>query len=332
MLLKGNGFMFTRFIAAIAFALVCWPLHAADGKYDPLQVSKDAKPLSEPLDIRDEKRGREIPIRVYRVESVTNAPVVLFSHGLGGTRDMSKYLGEHWSMRGYVVVCLQHPGSDDSVWRDAPLRERMQAMRDAASAENLKLRVQDVHAVLDQLEKWNATKDHPLSSAMSLNRVGMSGHSFGAQTTQAVAGQWMPLVKQEWTDPRVAAAVIMSPGSPPVGAKKSFGDVSLPWLLMTGTEDVSPIGGQTVESRRAVFPALPAGDKYELVLDKARHSVFTDRELPREQRNPNHHRAILSLSTAFWDAYIKQDPAAKAWLTGDGPKSVLEEQDIWQKR
>ena len=167
---------------------------------------------------------------------------------------------------------------------------------------------------------------------MSLKRVGMSGHSFGAQTTQAVAGQWMPLVKQEWTDPRVAAAVIMSPGSPPVGAKKSFGDVSLPWLLMTGTEDVSPIGGQSVESRRAVFPALPPGDKYELVLDKARHSVFTDRELPREQRNPNHHRAILSLSTAFWDAYIKQDPAAKAWLTGDGPKSVLEEQDIWQKR
>lgn len=324
--------MLTRFLVTILVVVACRPIRADDDKYDPLQVSVDAKSLNETLSIRDEKRDREIPIRVYRLGTVKSAPVVLFSHGLGGTRDMSKYLGEHWSKRGYAVVCLQHPGSDDSVWRDAPLRERMQAMREAASAENLKLRVQDVHAVLDQLEKWNDAKDHSLSGAMNLKRVGMSGHSFGAQTTQAVAGQWMPLVKQEWTDPRVAAAVIMSPGSPPLGAKKSFGDVSLPWLLMTGTDDVSPIGGQTVETRRAVFPALPAGDKYELVLDKARHSVFTDREVPGERRNPNHHRVILALSTAFWDAYIKQDHAAKTWLSGNSPKSVLEEPDIWQTK
>jgi hypothetical protein len=41
-----------------------------------------------------------------------------------------------------------------------------------------------------------------------------------------------------------------------------------------------------------------------LVLHNAEHSVFTDRPLPgeREPRNPNHHRVILALSTAFWDA------------------------------
>ncbi|TVS18352.1 MAG: hypothetical protein EA424_11055 [Planctomycetaceae bacterium] len=54
----------------------------------------------------------------------------------------------------------------------------------------------------------------------------------------------------------------------------------MPWLLMTGTHDTSPIGGQTVKSRLAVFPALPPGDKYELVLDSAEHSAFTHRRLP----------------------------------------------------
>ncbi len=103
---------------------------------------------------------------------------------------------------------------------------------------------------------------------------------------------------------------------------------------MTGTKDVAPIGDQTVESRLAVFSALPPGGKYELVLDKAEHSVFTERPLPgdKEKRNPNHRRAILALSTAFWDTYLRDDPAARAWLDGDGPKSILEPGDKFQKK
>ena len=85
---------------------------------------------------------------------------------------------------------------------------------------------------------------------------------------------------------------------------------------MTGTKDVAPIGDQDVKSRLAVFPALPSSGKYELVLENAEHSVFTERPLPgdKEKRNPNHQRVILALSTAFWDTYLRDDPAAKAWL------------------
>jgi hypothetical protein len=83
-----------------------------------------------------------------------------------------------------------------------------------------------------------------------------------------------------------------------------------------------------------VYPALPPGSKYELVLDGAEHSAFTDRPLPGERggRNPNHHRAILALSTAFWDAYLREDSAAKTWLDGDGPRSVLDAKDRWQRK
>jgi len=53
----------------------------------------------------------------------------------------------------------------------------------------------------------------------------------------------------------------------------------------------------------------------------AEHSAFGDRPLPGDQkpRNPNHHRAILALSTAFWDAYLRGDAAARAWLQGARP-------------
>jgi hypothetical protein len=68
------------------------------------------------------------------------------------------------------------------------------------------------------------------------------------------------------------------------------------------------------------------------VLDGAEHSAFSDRALPgdRRRRNPNHHRAVQAVTTAFWDAYLKDDQRAKSWLTSDAVLSVLERADIWQ--
>jgi hypothetical protein len=101
---------------------------------------------------------------------------------------------------------------------------------------------------------------------------------------------------------------------------------------MTGTRDIAPIGNQDMTSRLAVFPALPEGGKYELVLDGAEHSAFTDRSLPGEvnPRNPSHHPAILAISTAFWDAWLKRDSAARQWLDGESVRGVLAEADRWR--
>ncbi len=110
--------------------------------------------------------------------------------------------------------------------------------------------------------------------------------------------------------------------------------MKIPWMLLTGSKDSSPIGNADAASRLLVFPALPQGDKFELVLFKAEHSVFTERALPgdAEARNPNHHRAILAVTTAFWDAYLRDDKAAKAWLIGESVKKILEPNDRWQKK
>jgi predicted dienelactone hydrolase len=296
-----------RFVLVLALSLlpsVAWAVASGEG-YDPLAIAD--RENSQPLDmvVRDEGRIREIPIRVYLPAQTTAQPIVLFSHGLGGSREGSAYLGKHWAARGYVAVFLQHPGSDTSVWRDKPIPERMAAMRQAAGLENFMLRVKDVPAVLDQLQRWNRAERHPLAGRLDLGRVGMSGHSFGAVTTQAVGGQSAVGGTISFTDPRIKAALVMSPSSPRRGdPKQAFAAVKIPWLLMTGTKDIALIGDADMKSRLGVFPSLPPGDKYELVLDRAEHSAFTDRPLPGdvEKRNPNHHRAILALSTAFWDA------------------------------
>lgn len=310
----------------------CAPALAEDSPYDPLELAAPASAAPLDLTVDDADRDRDIPIRVFLPADSAPAPVVLFSHGLGGSREGGAYLGRHWSARGYVSVHMQHPGSDSSVWRGEPASRRRTALEEAAGGENYMLRVHDVPAVLDQLERWNAAEGHALSSRLDLDHVGMSGHSFGAATTQAVSGQRSARGRVAFTEPRIDAAVMFSPSSRRGDPKEVFGSVSIPWMLMTGTQDIAGIGNQTVESRLQVFPALPPDSKYELVLDGAQHSAFSDGPRGESSRNPNHHRVILALSTAFWDAYLRNDAAAKAWLDGDGPRSVMDENDRWQKK
>lgn len=335
---KSNS-VYRRTLLGLMFACLVAIPSRADAEmapYDPLAIPEGVEVGVLDLAFTDTERRREIPIRLYLPEHMNPpVPVVLFSHGLGGSREGSRFLGEHWAARGYAAVFLQHPGSDRAVWENTPRPERMDTMERAANLENFLLRADDVHVVLDQLEQWNEAEDHVLAGRLQLDAVGMSGHSFGAVTTQAASGQRSPRGEARFTDDRIAAAVLMSPSAPRHGSPEiAFGEVSIPWLLMTGTHDTSPIGDVTMESRLAVYPALPPGGKYELVLHEAEHSIFTEVRLPGEtmERNPNHHPAILALSTAFWDAWLRDDPAAMEWLNSDGPESVLEPDDRWQRK
>lgn len=298
--------------------------------YDPLKVP-DIKIDSVTYEITDADRDRTLPLRVYLPESNKPAPVILFSHGLGGSRDNNPYLGNHWAKRGYVVVFVQHPGSDESVWKSEVAQQRMKAMKQAASLENVIARGNDIPFVIDTLAEWNNDKKHALSGRMNLDAIGMSGHSFGANTTQSVAGQ-VSFGNRSFLEPRIDAAVMMSPGPTAIGdPAKAFAEIKIPCLLMTGTEDDSPIGNQTPEDRLKVFPHLKKAPAWQVVFDGADHMDFGQRSLKgKEIKNTRYHRAILALSTAFWDATLKKDPAANAWLKGDDARSVLEAKDVWQ--
>ncbi len=53
---------------------------------------------------------RKIPVKAYFSDGAAS-PVVLFSHGLGGSREGFKHGGEHWAKRGYIAFFIQHPGA-----------------------------------------------------------------------------------------------------------------------------------------------------------------------------------------------------------------------------
>lgn len=317
-------------VTLLLFAMLVNPTAFA-GQYDPLASNLSCETSEEQFTYD----GRTVPIRLYLPVSDEASPVVLLSHGLGGTRESCGYLGRHWASRGYAVIAMQHAGSDVEVIRSASLFRKFQVLKKAANATNAKARYADVKATIDFLETMNRSGER-YAGKFDLSKIGMSGHSFGAITTQAVSGQNYSFQGQAHTDKRIDAAVALSPSPPSFGrGDDSFSKVAIPWMLMTGTKDDSPIGrGGDADSRRKVFEGLPSsGHFYELVLDEAEHAAFGDTgRLNARKRNPNHHKAIQSLSTAFWDTYLKQDVSAKEWLRSSDAKSCLEPGDQWQTK
>ena len=299
--------------------------------YDPLKVP-EGEIVSKTFELSDVARDRAIPLRVYLPQDTKAAPVVLFSHGLGGSRDNNPYLGNHWAKRGYVVVFVQHAGSDENVWKKAEIGQRQAAMGSAVSLENLMARGRDIPVVIDALAKWNAEKDHSLNGRMDLDHLGMSGHSFGAITTQAVSGQSFAGGRQLFLESRIDASVMMSPSPPALGDPvKAFPSIKIPCLLMTGTLDDSPIGKTSPEERLKVFPNLTHAPAWQVVFDKGTHMSFGERDLAgRSEMGNRYHKPILALTTAFWDAKLRGDEEAAEWLNGPAARSVLATEDKWE--
>ena len=48
------------------------------------------------------------------------------------------------------------------------------------------------------------------------------------------------------------------------------------------------------------------------------------------EKESRYHRAILGLTTAFWDAQLRGDKDAATWLNGSSARSVLSPKDKWE--
>lgn len=291
-------------------------------------VEKGSPPIYE--DWVDAKRRRTVPVRLYLPPDNLSHPVVIFSHGLGGSRDASKFLGKYWSEHGYVCIFVQHAGSDSSVWRDAlsgggGRSSIMTNMRAAANGKNYVLRGQDIRFILDQLPNRNKSAG-PLKGRMNLTKIAMSGHSFGASTTLAVAGESLPRAVPALTfaDPRIKAAVYLSAPGELRGrnAHDAYGSIKIPGMFMTGTLDDSPIGLTSKENRRVPFDAIAVGNQYLITFVGGDHMIFSDERFRGKDRPSDaaFHQQIEKLTTSFLDAYLKSDQLQQKWLKQQAPQ------------
>lgn len=273
---------------------------------------------------RDAGRNRVVPVKVYFPRGDGPFPVVVFSHGLGGSRENYEYLGNHWAAHDFVSVHVQHIGSDDSLWRGGA-GER--GVRGGMTLKAVLDRPRDVSFALDQLQTLNKTGEGPLRGRLDLSKVGMAGHSFGANTTLLIAGMKLPGITPSVSDKRVRCAIALS-SPPPISRNYDalYNAIRVPILHMTGTKDSTQfdLPGATPADRRTPYDHIPAADGYLVTFAGGDHMLFAgqrvgNRVAPSDARN---HLLIQQSTTAFWNAYLRGDAKALAWLRNDFAKEL----------
>ncbi|WP_438009266.1 alpha/beta fold hydrolase [Sorangium sp. So ce321] len=198
------------------------------------------------LIVRDERKSLSFPVLMmypthvpsgvvamgpYSLEVAWNAPaqggpfpLVVLSHGGGGTPLAYRTLASHLAQSGYVVAMPEHPGDNRN---DRSLSE---------AVENLENRPRHVRLTMDAV-----CSDAELGPRLQCDNVAMIGHSMGGYTALAVAGgqPWTgPGQRVEVTkDPRVKALVLMAPAACWFVPNDALQHASVPILLLVAEHD-----------------------------------------------------------------------------------------------
>lgn len=151
-------------------------------------------------------------------------------------------------------------------------------------------------------------------------RIGVGGHSFGANTAQLVGGAaaFLPGGARSFEDKRVSAVMLLSGQGPgEMLTEKSWAHFARPMLVMTGSRDGPTRTGQPAEWRKKPYELSPPGDKYLVWVDGLDHGyggITGVNFNPRNKPNPDHVAWTKIVTRAFWDAYLKQSQEARAYL------------------
>jgi predicted dienelactone hydrolase len=282
----------------------------------PAALADDALVLDH--DWVDAERGRPVPVRLYwptNVSASASVPLVVFSHGIGGSRFGYSYLGRHFARHGVASLHLQHVGSDRQLWFGNPFGVVGRLWKAATEDEAIQ-RVRDLRFALDELLERSAH-----GARIDRSRIAAAGHSYGANTVMLAAGATLQRNGHEvqFRDPRIRAALLLS--APPFYGEpeleRILGAVTLPTLHVTATGDTIRVPGyySAPDDRFAVFVAAGSRVKALAVFEGGSHSIFTDRATSGGAAlNPRVKSATQELALAFLrSVFDAQDDAMREW-------------------
>jgi predicted dienelactone hydrolase len=257
------------------------------------------------MDWDDPRRQRQVPVRLYMPQARHSVPLVVFSHGIGGSRMGYTWLGQAFARHGIASLHLQHVGSDRQLW-GGNIFNIVGRLQSAAQETEAIARAQDVRFALDTLLTG------VLAPRIDANRIVAAGHSYGANTTLLVSGASVERDGRviELRDDRVRAAIAIS--APPFYGesepRKILQTVTVPSLHVTCTDDIIRIPGyfSSAVDRVAVFDAIGSDRKWLAVYEGGSHSMFTDRS-SGGALSPKAKHATGALAVAFVSAVLDGD-------------------------
>ncbi|SNY55451.1 Serine aminopeptidase, S33 [Arsukibacterium tuosuense] len=264
------------------------------------------------FDWLDQSRDRVVPALLFKPARQQKAKaLIVFSHGLGGSKERYAYLGQYWASQGYASLHVQHDGSDRKVWRGSRLTLAFRLMDAADTAEAL-ARVQDVKFALDQILASGHAAD------FDNQNIVMAGHSYGANTSMLLSGAQVEqngsLVSLK--DDRIKAAILIS--APPFyndqPLDKVLADVNIPTLHITTTEDEIRVPGyySSPQDRFELYYAMASSYKVLAVFSSGSHNIFSGWRGSKDTKPQQQviKAATQALSSAFLEQITTDDSQA----------------------
>jgi predicted dienelactone hydrolase len=290
---------------------------AADAELYKVKPGTHEVQVHRELLLHDDARDFDLPLRVTFPKTEGKYPLIVYSHGLFGSKDAYDPIVKHWVSHGYVVVQATH---GDSLQR---LRNQPRGRR-GNPFNHWRTRPEDVKLILDSLDTIEE-KVTGLKGRIDRDKIGMGGHSFGAHTSMLIGGATYAAFnagrRLDLADDRPGAILLISPqGTGGMLDKRSWEKFTRPTLIITGTNDTTRQGDKYTK-RLDPFRYCPPGDKYLLFIEGAYHGFGGISGAPaypsRGPDNETHINYVRSASTALWDAHLKDDEAARAFLDSD---------------
>lgn len=274
---------------------------------------------------------RDVILTVYAPATPGTYPVIVYSHGHGGSSSVNGGAGataQALADLGYIVIMPNHldSGANYPSW----LTTQFGTSNPASGlhrAADMQFALDQVQTVLNGLPGYTADVSAPV----------VAGHSHGAFTAGLLAGMVSdrpgydapppgnPYGLTSVADPRFAAAILLSPQ----GASSTWADLSdtswdlitIPLLVITGTEDNEAGGGLGWERRLDPFSNARDDHVYALVYDNATHA-----DIGGNATIPGITLSIAGFIDLFVDAHLRGDAAALARF-GD-PAGLLAADDL----
>ena len=302
---------------------------------------------TERMNLADAEHGRTIATRAFYPAKPGRYPLIVFSHGFGGSLNTFNNTGKVWASHGYVVL---HPSHSDSMLlldpkvpaAEAEVMRRVLAGRGAGGADRetmaafvkvlddpffIDSRLRDVGFLLRALKDPKLGLDPAVLSRADTARLGMSGHSFGGYTTLVLAGSKLSPAPAAPIPTGFAGFIGMSGQGPGRMALNddSFKGIVKPYMATTGTRDFGA-AGETPPWRLKPYDLCPPGRKYAAVVQGFRHMDFDP--APGDPEMGARAATLRKYQLQFWDSVLKADRTQETALAAEA-KDSKESDPVW---
>ncbi|MET8311250.1 chlorophyllase [Micromonospora sp. NPDC005173] len=230
-----------------------------------------------PITLPTPDRGDDQYVRISAPTTGHELPVIVFSHGFGGSAANYGPLVDFWASHGFVVIQSTHLDS----------RRLNLPPDDPRTPLIWRIRVDDLKRTLDQLDLLESSVPG-LVGRLDHTRIAVAGHSWGAQTASTLLGARVLDADgnpgEDMSDPRIKAGVLLAVTGrggadlAPFAAEhfpfmsRSFVDMTTPALVVAGDRDDSPLSVRGPDWFSDAYHLSP-GSKSLLTLFGAEHSL-----------------------------------------------------------